>query len=227
MNLLQTRRFAEMFSESIEGAARAASLPWSVVGPGEIPRPGEWDRFTHLLLSGSEASALLPQPWEQELRTLVAAWAASGKPGLGICYGHQFLAKVLLGPQSLRRSSTPEFGFVRTRFAPHPLFEGLGDAFFFNAHMEEVHRLPEHGRVLAATDRCPIQAVAYGPGPLVGVQFHPEFDRLQGEEILRSLGRSPRPTPAPEGGAGRVVLGRFLRLRPGPGRGQPEPPGVR
>jgi GMP synthase (glutamine-hydrolysing) len=68
---------------------------------------------------------------------------------------------------------------------------------FFYFHQDEVFDLPAALPVLASTDQCPVQAVRFGSDPIFGVQFHPEFNDLQAEEILaaatmRDLGPTVR-----------------------------------
>jgi len=69
-----------------------------------------------------------------------------------------------------------EWGFMPVRVqAGHPWFDGLGDQpVVFEAHYWEVKAPPTGFRVLAESDLCGIQALAYAELPLFGTQFHPD-----------------------------------------------------
>ena len=80
-----------------------------VPGAGEIP---DLAKYSHFIISGSEASVIDDNPWEGLLREISLNIIDMKKPLLAICYGHQFLVRALLGKQSVRRTATPEFGWV-------------------------------------------------------------------------------------------------------------------
>jgi GMP synthase-like glutamine amidotransferase len=166
--------------------------------------------FTHLILSGSEASTTVAQPWDQPLERLVRGFVNAGKPVLGICYGHQFLAKILAGPGHVRRSRTPEFGWLAPRLEPSPLFQGLEAPCFMVCHFDEVFALPPEFHVLAASERCAVHAFQYRDLPIWGVQFHPEYGPEEAGPIFQAVCRkSPELIPAPP----RDLTGLDQRLR--------------
>ena len=103
-----------------------------------------------------------------------------GIPVLGICVGHQFLARHFGG--QVGRSAAPEFGRVQVTIdAPHPLLAELKSPFTaWASHNDQVTRLPEGWRVLAHSPACSAQAMAHPSRPIVGVQFHPEVEHTEG-----------------------------------------------
>ncbi|MCI4336780.1 MAG: GMP synthase subunit A [Thermoplasmata archaeon] len=108
-------------------------------------------------------------------------------PVLGICVGHQYLARQFGG--TVRHSGQPEFGRVQVSVdAPdHPLFAGLPATFqVWESHNDDVIRLPEGWRGLAHSASCPVQAMAHPTRPIMGLQFHPEVEHTEGgREIFR------------------------------------------
>ncbi|HTT35505.1 MAG TPA: GMP synthase subunit A [Thermoplasmata archaeon] len=108
------------------------------------------------------------------------------RPVLGICVGHQFLARHFGG--TVERAPQPEFGRVDvTVEAPdHPVFAGLPDRLkVWASHNDRVARLPDGWARLARSEACPVQAMAHPTRPIVGVQFHPEVEHTEGgREIL-------------------------------------------
>jgi GMP synthase-like glutamine amidotransferase len=154
--------------------------------------------FTHLILSGSEASATFDQPWDGALERLVRGFVDSGRPVLGICYGHQFLAKILAGPECVRRAKTPEFGWLEPRLGKSALFHGLVAPRFMVCHYDEVFDLPAEFRVLADSEQCAVHAFQYRDLPVWGVQFHPEYGPGEAGPIFRAVCRSsPELIPSP------------------------------
>jgi GMP synthase (glutamine-hydrolysing) len=111
-------------------------------------------------------------------------------PMLGICYGHQLLAK-LLGGEVARQDG--EYGFAQ-------LTTTTGDTLFHDtppaqqvwmSHSDAVRTLPPGLITLAATNRCTCAAFAHSSKPLFGLQFHPEVAHTEyGPKILENFVRS-------------------------------------
>ena len=152
------------------------------------------DRFTHLLLNGSELSAARENPHDADLIRCIRAFADAGKPIYGICYGHQMVARALGG--SCRRAAVPEFGWRRVRRVENPLWAGIDDMITVHSHYDEVHELPATFDVIAATDDCAVQAFQLRGAAVWGTQFHPEFSAAAGtamlQENLRTEPLAPR-----------------------------------
>ncbi|MCI4368802.1 MAG: GMP synthase subunit A [Thermoplasmata archaeon] len=118
----------------------------------------------------------------------VAEWIdSSDVPVLGICVGHQFLARHFGG--SVAKTGAPEFGRVRLTVDAQddPIFRGLPAAFdVWASHNDSVVRLPPGWKGLAHSASCPVQAMADPKRPIWGVQFHPEVEHTEGgREIFR------------------------------------------
>lgn len=163
----------------------------------ELSRAGAAEDYSHLILSGSEASTTEEQPWDTELSALVHRFIAAGKPILGICYGHQFLAKTLAGPGHVRRARKPEFGWLKPRLEASPLFNGLSEPEFMACHYDEAFDLPAEFKVLASSEDCAVHAFQYRDLPVWGVQFHPEYGPEEATPIFRVVCR-PLKTALPE-----------------------------
>ncbi|MCI4340695.1 MAG: GMP synthase subunit A [Thermoplasmata archaeon] len=106
-------------------------------------------------------------------------------PILGICVGHQFLARHYGG--LVGRSGSPEFGRVTvTVDAPsHPLFAGLPGSFTaWESHNDQVTRLPAGFETLAHSATCRVQAMVHPTKAIVGVQFHPEVEHTEGGRAI-------------------------------------------
>ena len=154
--------------------------------------PADFDR---IVVSGSKTGAGDDAPWIETLLEFIREAVALGKPYLGICYGHQALARALGGKETVRRGVKGEFGWAKIEtLAPFPLFEGLPKEFYsFQSHYDEVQALPPGVTCFAKSDDCPIQAIQLAGKPVFGIQFHPEKSLPDAERSFseeRKLGRN-------------------------------------
>ena len=139
-----------------------------------------------LVLSGGPASVFgedSPQP-DPRLFEL-------DKPILGICYGHQLLARYLGG--EVRRGTRHEFGSATLRVrADGGLFSGLDrEQRVWMSHGDHVVRLPEGFAVLGDTSECEVAAMGNEIRGVYGLQFHPEVVHTpNGSDILGNFLRN-------------------------------------
>ena len=151
---------------------------------------------THLVISGSELSASRPHERDEDVYRLVRAFLEAGKPVLGICWGHQMLAKAIAGDHVCRRAEVPEFGWRRVEMVPNELFDGMEHIVSAQSHYDEVFDLPECLQVIASTDACAVQAFQLADAPVWGIQFHAEIAHDQGRATFeRNLRDDPSLEP--------------------------------
>jgi GMP synthase (glutamine-hydrolysing) len=149
---------------------------------GFVPNP----RCTHVVVSGSELSAAHRLPTDRALIALIRQVVDQNRVVLGICYGHQMVARALVGDHACRRAEVPEFGFKTVSLVPNPLFAGIGVLTPVHSHSDEVTGLPsDRFDVIASTDHCAVQAWHLRGQTVWGVQFHPELDERQGRQLLK------------------------------------------
>ena len=135
------------------------------------------DSYTHVLLTGSEASILQPKPWFEREEAAIREAVDLGIPILGSCFGHQMLVRALSGPEHLTRSPVPEIGWISLdRLQEDELFVDAPDPWHtFSYHLDEVVGPPEPWRVLARSAISPVHVIRYGDRPIWGIQAHPEL----------------------------------------------------
>ena len=188
---------------------------------GRLPALGG-DGFSHLILTGSEASILERESWVDREIELVRGALDRGLSILGSCYGHQLLAMAIGGAACVRRCPEPEIGWLPIQIREESSFLGPARvAHAFTLHFDEVVPRPDLFRILASTPECPVQAVQYGGRPVWGIQSHPEINVEDGQAILeaeiaggykgadrleRALGSIPR-----DSGLIRNLVSAFLR----------------
>jgi GMP synthase (glutamine-hydrolysing) len=113
---------------------------------------------------------------------------ALGKPILGICYGHQLIARLLGG--EVRRGKVAEYGISQLLVVTQDsLFKNLptpGPVWM--SHRDLVSSIPKGFELLAKTDSCPVAAMGDHSRKVYGVQFHPEVVHTKaGNEMLKAF----------------------------------------
>jgi GMP synthase (glutamine-hydrolysing) len=111
-----------------------------------------------------------------------------GRPVLGICYGHQLLARDLDGQVS--PGVTKEYGHSSLHHAESPLFRGLPgrDLTVWMSHGDTVVAVPPGFEIIGGTDDCKVAAMQHRGRRLFGLQFHPEVVHTEfGTEIYRNF----------------------------------------
>ena len=200
-------------------------VPWRAFTArrGEFPDPAE---FSHIILTGSEASILERDPWVDSEARLVREAADSGTAILGSCWGHQLIAYALAGQGCVGRCPRPEIGWIGVRVERTDDLLGRAGTihYAFSVHFDEVRDLPAPFDVLASTDACRVQAFRAGDRPVWGLQSHPEIDIPEAVKTLRdfaawgskgreacleALGQTPR-----DSGLVRRVVRSFLAAGP-------------
>lgn len=165
-----------------------------------LPPAGSFDG---VVVTGSLASLTAPEPWMDALGHWLLG-AAERVPVLGVCFGHQLIARAL-GGRVERNPRGPEAGTREVALTPEglrdPLFAGLPRRLAVQqSHFDHVPALPPGAVLLAGNDHTPVQAFAHGPR-LRAVQFHPEFDADRSRafcEVERTLLDAARPGLADE-----------------------------
>ena len=110
------------------------------------------------------------------------------KPILGICYGHQILAKKFGG--KVKISKTREFGFAKIKSDKRcPLTQN----FFKNknnsvwmSHQDIVTKIPSGFKRIASTQNSKFAIISNEKKKFYGVQFHPEVTHTENGKILLS-----------------------------------------
>jgi len=182
--------------------------------------------YTHIIVTGSEASINQPQFWFEVEAQAVRHAFELGKVMLGSCFGHQMLVWAWSGSQYTAVSPTPETGWIDVEVVEEDeLLDGLGSPLhMFVSHFDEVRNLPPPWKVLARSSGCEVQMVRYADRPIWSIQGHPEIPpenarRLMEGMLVRAPQMAPRihlalsQTPRDDGIAAEIVR-RFLDVEP-------------
>ncbi len=109
-------------------------------------------------------------------------------PILGICLGHQLLAKIFGG--EVGKGKIGGYSEVRVKILEDDeIFEGIPrEIKVWASHMDEVKKLPDSFKKLASSDICDIEAMRHKDKPIYGIQWHPEVYHTEyGEEVYKNF----------------------------------------
>jgi GMP synthase (glutamine-hydrolysing) len=148
-----------------------------VVNVEKGERLPEFAECSGVMVTGSHSMVSDMEDWSEKTAAWIKEYVETGKPLLGICYGHQLLAHALGGKVEYHKDGM-EAGTVEILLKDvqdDALFKDMPKKFPAHAvHSQTVTRLPDGAECLAYNDFEPHHAFRYGRSAW-GVQFHPEF----------------------------------------------------
>ena len=89
--------YPDMFERLVRGADSSARFTTWDVEAGIHPSEGEIDSVDGFIITGSKSSVYDDKSWIRELEGLIQTLHAKRKKMVGICFGHQIIAKALGG----------------------------------------------------------------------------------------------------------------------------------
>ena len=144
-------------------------------------RIGTYDGY---LITGSRASVYDDEPWIVRLADFVRELDDAGAKTIGVCFGHQLIAHALGG--AVDRAPNGWGVGVQTWkvVSDEPWMRPARNALCLLAsHQDQVQALPPRGRLLAASEFCPLAAFVVDDH-MLGIQGHPEFTREYAEFLM-------------------------------------------
>jgi GMP synthase (glutamine-hydrolysing) len=147
---------------------------------GVLPAdPSEADAW---LTTGSRHSVNDDAAWIRDLEDFVRQVAAAGVPFVGICFGHQLIAKALGG--SVVKADRGWGVGVQEVTVSKEL--GLGDSYrVLTSYQDQVSTVPPGGRILGWNQHCPVSVMGVGH-TILGIQGHPEFEAAYSAALMES-----------------------------------------
>ncbi|HKE99079.1 MAG TPA: glutamine-hydrolyzing GMP synthase [Actinomycetes bacterium] len=175
--------FGAQYAQLIARRVRECHV-WSEVVPSDItPDQVRARAPSALILSGGPSSVYEPGAPDVDPAIL-----ALGIPVLGLCYGHQLVARLLGG--RVEPTGVREYGRTRLNVTGEGLlFEGLpGDQTVWMSHGDTVTAAPPGARVTASTQASPVAGLEDAERGVYGVQFHPEVAHTpRGLDLLKNF----------------------------------------
>lgn len=121
-----------------------------------LPDIDDYDAF---IFSGSPASINDDHDWVQACLTLIRDIYSTDKKMIGICFGHQAIAKAL-GGEVIYAPQGWSLGSVKIDFfVEHPwMLPARNSLSLYAVHNEQVLSVPEGAQILARASHCPIDS---------------------------------------------------------------------
>ncbi len=144
--------------------------------------PDSIDECDGYITTGSRHGVNDGLAWVDKLEDFVATLAQKKKKFVGICFGHQVMAKAL-GGQVTDRGWAVGMSF-NTLDVRKPWMDTPQDSLnLVVSHRDQVCELPPGVEVLASSNFCPFYMLQYG-SHMMTVQGHPEFSKAYSRALM-------------------------------------------
>ncbi|KAL1210528.1 Gamma-glutamyl peptidase 3 [Cardamine amara subsp. amara] len=149
---------------------------------GEFPDEKDLDKYDGFVISGSPHDAFGDADWIVKLCSVCHKLDQMKKKVLGICFGHQIIARVKGGKIGMARKGADlrlrniTIAKDNAKLCPYfgdEVYESLA---IIKCHRDEVLELPESAIVLASSEICEVEMFSIEDHFLC-IQGHPEYNR--------------------------------------------------
>ena len=173
--------YPDMFAALLRG--QDARLTFATYRLTDGAQPATADACDAYVITGSRAGVYEGHGWIAPAEELMRRLIAARRPLVGICFGHQLLARAF-GGRVEKSDKGWGIGVHHWQVLEQPWWMAgeAGDFSLLAMHQDQVVDLPEGAVVIARSDFCGVAAFQYGDYAL-GLQGHPEFSK----DYLREL----------------------------------------
>lgn len=174
--------YPDMFIRLLQADPSVSFSVWDVE-EGCHPSESEIDAIDGFIITGSKSSVYDDKRWIRDLEALIQKLHAKRKKMVGICFGHQIIAKALGGEVS---KSDKGWGVgIHTYDLDNVPFAGADDGQLklVVSHQDQVHELPPGARNVVSNAHCENAGFVIGDH-IFTLQGHPEFIDEYSEVIM-------------------------------------------
>jgi len=176
--------YIDMFAQTIAQCDSSISIVYFCVVDGEFPN--NIDDCDAYMATGSKSSVNDDIPWVNGLERFVWQLFLAEKPFVGICFGHQMIAKALGGKVGYSDKGWG-IGVAKTIVHTHKpwMLAKKSQINLVVSHQEQVCQLPPETEVIMGNDFCPYAMIQVGDH-FLSLQGHPEFSRAYCYALMHS-----------------------------------------
>ncbi len=174
--------YTDMFKELLEDD-ELEFVPHETYAGEPLPDVHAADGY---VFSGSKHGVYENLPWMVETEEFIRKAAEARMPMVGICFGHQIMAKAL-GGEVIKSPKGWGLGVQEYDVLPNDQLAGAPKSMRFNAvHQDQVIKKPEDAEVFASSDFCEYAGLVYGGSKpyAISLQPHPEFGKEFTEDLI-------------------------------------------
>lgn len=178
--------YPQMGAQLLEDALNGVQTTFfSPVSGDSLPAPEEFDAY---MIMGSEFSANDHFDWIRKLIAFIQALANARIPLLGICFGHQIIAKAM-GGKVEHIAWVVGCQHYYTAGSAHVSGTNGFDTLCF--HQDQVTALPPSAARDMASRHCEISAIRYTDWRCWTIQSHPEFSLAYTCDLIEHCRANP------------------------------------
>ncbi len=149
------------------------------------------DPLAYIIL-GSNSSVNDQLPWQVDLMEFLKEQCVKGYPVLGLCFGHQLMARGFGARIDRCNTSSEKNSYLGIRkIKMKEDFEEVleeQELEYVVVHGEEIKELPDTIEIIAQSPEIQFEGIRHKDFPFVGFQGHPEATE---KFVLQEIGNSP------------------------------------
>ncbi|KXO12653.1 Para-aminobenzoate synthase, amidotransferase component [Moritella sp. JT01] len=174
--------YASMFETLFQQTDEVLELRFYLVINGQFPQ--HIDECDVYVCSGSKWGVNDDDLWIRQLEDFIRALYAGSKGLVGICFGHQLIAKAL-GGEVEKSPLGWGVGIAHANVLAEPSWmqPKQDNIALIVCHQDQVCKLPRNATVLMSNDFCPYSMFQVD-SHFLGLQGHPEFTALYSEALM-------------------------------------------
>jgi GMP synthase-like glutamine amidotransferase len=177
----QHGQFPEMFMRLL--LKTDPTLKFTLYDAEQSHLPIHIDACDAYLITGSRHSVNDDLPWIGVLEELVVKLHAGDKKVIGICFGHQLVAKAL-GGKVCKSATGWSVGMSQNQVIQEQpwMIPSCDQVNMLVSHQDQVLALPPKANILASNNTCPIFIMQIGQS--LTIQGHPEFSKAYSQALM-------------------------------------------
>jgi len=174
--------YPAMFEHALNTAGIPLDIHFYAVIDGEFP--DDVHACDVYMSSGSKWGVNDDQPWIRQLELFIQDLYSAGKGFVGICFGHQLIARAL-GGEVQKAENGWGVGIAHTSLVNNRQWmqPQKTDLALVVSHQDQITRLPDNTNVLMSSDFCPYSMIQVGEH-FLGLQGHPEFSASYSSALM-------------------------------------------